>query len=187
MLITPAITRLALMSLITVIAQAAAKKGPESDGPRAIAFAAGPVPDVDTFMKSVERRFPHSALYVQAVREMAESVMPHIAQHPMLHDQAILMRCTEPERSLSFRVEWLTDEGEVAINRGYRVMANGALGPGKGGLRFAKSVDIATLHFLAFEQVRASCARMTRARIADACLRRWSARACRRRRCSKTP
>ena len=121
------------------------------------------MPDVDAFMAAVERRFPHEALYVQAVRELAESVMPYIAQHPKLHDQAILLRCTEPERSISFRVEWLTDRGEVAVNRGYRVMANGALGPTKGGLRFDKSVDIATLHFLAFEQVRA------RAALARAC------------------
>jgi glutamate dehydrogenase (NADP+) len=125
---------------------------------RCIATTTGPVPDVDTFMQSVERRFPHEALYVQAVREVAESVMPYIAQHPELHAQAILLRCTEPERAVSFRVEWMTDAGEVAVNRGYRVMANGALGPMKGGLRFDKSVDIGTLHFLAFEQVlRSQC------------------------------
>ena len=83
---------------------------------------------------------------------MLESVAPYILAHPYLMDMKILERIAEPERVVMFRVPWLDDEGEVHINRGYRVQMNSAIGPYKGGIRFHPSVNLSIMKFLAFEQ-----------------------------------
>ena len=83
---------------------------------------------------------------------MLESVAPYMMEHPYLIDQKILERIVEPERVIIFRVPWLNDEGEVQINRGYRVQMNSAIGPYKGGIRFHPSVNLSIMKFLAFEQ-----------------------------------
>lgn len=104
------------------------------------------------FMGGLARRNPHEPEFHQAVREVAETVIPYIAKHPNLSDKIILERITEPDRIYSFRVIWEDDNGNVRANRGYRVQFNNALGPYKGGLRFHPSVNLSILKFLAFEQ-----------------------------------
>jgi glutamate dehydrogenase (NADP+) len=91
--------------------------------------------------------------FLQAVTEVAESIFPFIEQTPVYRDNKIFERMVEPERAIIFRVPWLTDKGEVEVNRGYRVQMNSAIGPYKGGLRFHPSVTLSVLKFLAFEQV----------------------------------
>jgi len=108
---------------------------------------------VEDFMASIVARNPGEKEFHQAVREVVESVAPYIATHPQLRHMKIMERLAEPERVVMFRVPWLSDEGEVMINRGYRVQMNSALGPYKGGIRFHSSVNLSILKFLAFEQV----------------------------------
>ncbi len=91
--------------------------------------------------------------FLQAVTEVAESIFPFVEQNPIYRDNKIFERMVEPERAIIFRVPWLTDKGEVEVNRGYRVQMNSAIGPYKGGLRFHPSVTLSVLKFLAFEQV----------------------------------
>ena len=86
-------------------------------------------------------------------QEVAETVIPFIEENPKYKQAKILERMVEPERVIMFRVPWIDDQGEVQINRGYRIEMNSAIGPYKGGLRFHPSVDISILKFLAFEQV----------------------------------
>ena len=107
---------------------------------------------VNSFMADLIARNPGEKEFHQAVKEVVESVAPYIAKHPYLMDQKILERIAEPERVIMFRVPWLDDEGEVHINRGYRVQCNSAIGPYKGGLRFHPSVNLSIMKFLAFEQ-----------------------------------
>jgi glutamate dehydrogenase (NADP+) len=90
---------------------------------------------------------------MQAVREVADNVIPYIVQHEIYHGKNILMRMAEPERVVSFRVPWIDDTGEIRVNRGFRIEMNSAIGPYKGGLRFHESVNLSILKFLAFEQV----------------------------------
>jgi glutamate dehydrogenase (NADP+) len=87
------------------------------------------------------------------VQEVAETVIPYIAQNDIYHGKNILLRMVEPERLISFRVAWIDDSGEIHVNRGYRVQMNSAIGPYKGGLRFHPTVNASVLKFLAFEQV----------------------------------
>jgi glutamate dehydrogenase (NADP+) len=89
---------------------------------------------------------------MQAVTEVAETVIPYIVKHDIYYGQNILLRMAEPERVLSFRVAWIDDNEEIQVNRGYRVQMNSAIGPYKGGLRFHPSVNLSVLKFLAFEQ-----------------------------------
>ena len=89
--------------------------------------------------------------FLQAVTEVAESIFPFVAKHPVYGDNKIFERMVEPERAIIFRVPWSTDKGEVQVNRGYRVQMNSAIGPYKGGLRFHPSVNLSVLKFLAFE------------------------------------
>ncbi|MFQ3213880.1 MAG: glutamate dehydrogenase (NADP+) [Marivirga sp.] len=91
--------------------------------------------------------------FLQAVEEVISSVSKVLKKHPEYHKLKILERMTEPERLISFRINWLDDEGNVQVNRGYRVQMNSALGPYKGGLRFHPSVNQSILKFLAFEQI----------------------------------
>ncbi len=104
-------------------------------------------------METVERRNPHEPEYLQAVREVAEKVVPFINAYPEYEEARILERIAEPDRVLTFRVTWEDDAGSVRVNRGYRIQQNNALGPYKGGLRFDPSVTLSVLKFLAFEQV----------------------------------
>ena len=90
---------------------------------------------------------------MQAVKEIAETVLPYIVSKDIYHGKNILMRMVEPERVLMFRVNWVDDNGEIQVNRGYRVQMNSAIGPYKGGLRFHPTVNLSILKFLALEQV----------------------------------
>jgi len=107
---------------------------------------------IEKFMEFVDSRNPFQPEFHQAVREVAENVLPYMASHPEYKDISLLERMTEPDRIISFRVAWEDDEGRVQVNRGFRVQFNNAIGPYKGGLRFDKSVRLSVLKFLAFEQ-----------------------------------
>ena len=100
----------------------------------------------------VERRNPGEVEFLQAVREVLSSIGPVLAKHPELAGYKTLERLCEPERQIIFRVPWADDNGEIQINRGFRVEFNSALGPYKGGLRFHESVNSAIVKFLGFEQ-----------------------------------
>ena len=108
---------------------------------------------IEEFLEAVVRKNPGELEFHQAVTEVVESVMPYIEEHPKYEEARILKRMVEPERAIIFRVPWVTDKGEIKINRGFRVQMNSALGPYKGGLRFHSSVNLGILKFLAFEQI----------------------------------
>tara|TARA_B100000900_G_scaffold177662_1_gene150607 strand:+ start:1118 stop:2485 length:1368 start_codon:yes stop_codon:yes gene_type:complete len=110
-------------------------------------------PKVDGFLDLVRQRNGHESEFLQAVEEVAETVVPYIIQNDIYHGKNILLRMVEPERAIMFRVNWVDDDGEIQVNRGYRVQMNSAIGPYKGGLRFHPSVNMSILKFLAFEQV----------------------------------
>jgi len=105
------------------------------------------------FLDLVKKRNGHEAEFIQAVEEVAETVIPYIVQNDIYHGKNILLRMVEPERAITFRVNWVDDKGEIQVNRGYRVQMNSAIGPYKGGLRFHPTVTMSILKFLAFEQV----------------------------------
>lgn len=109
--------------------------------------------ELSSFMTEVAHRNPGQPEFLQAVREVAEKVVPFINEHPEYEEACILERIAEPDRVLMFRVTWEDDAGRVRVNRGYRVQQNNAIGPYKGGLRFDPSVTLSVLKFLAFEQV----------------------------------
>jgi len=109
--------------------------------------------DVQAFMDKVKQDNPGEKEFHQAVQEVVESLMPFIKKHPQYQKYKILERMVEPERVVMFRVTWTDDNGEIHINKGYRVQMNSAIGPYKGGLRFHPSVNLSILKFLAFEQV----------------------------------
>ncbi|MFT5257565.1 MAG: glutamate dehydrogenase (NADP+) [Arenicella sp.] len=108
---------------------------------------------INEFMEMVTKRNNHEPEFLQAVQEVAETVIPYIANHDIYNGKNILLRMVEPERLISFRVSWVDDAGEIQVNRGYRIQMNSAIGPYKGGLRFHPSVNASILKFLAFEQV----------------------------------
>jgi glutamate dehydrogenase (NADP+) len=101
----------------------------------------------------VKNRDPHENEFHQAVSEVMESVKPVLDQNPIYRQAKIPERLVEPERIIVFRVPWMDDQGEIQVNRGFRIEMNSALGPYKGGLRFHPSVNLGILKFLAFEQV----------------------------------
>jgi glutamate dehydrogenase (NADP+) len=105
------------------------------------------------FLDLVRERNGNEPEFMQAVEEVAETVIPYIINKDIYRGKNILLRMVEPERVISFRVCWVDDLGEIQVNRGYRVQMNSAIGPYKGGLRFHPSVDLSILKFLAFEQV----------------------------------
>ncbi len=107
---------------------------------------------MERFYSGLQRRNPGETEFHQAVYEVAMSVFPYIADKPHYHEKQILERMAEPDRVVIFRVVWEDDEGNVRVNRGYRVQNNNAIGPYKGGLRFHPSVTLSVLKFLAFEQ-----------------------------------
>jgi glutamate dehydrogenase (NADP+) len=108
--------------------------------------------EVDRFMQAVIRRDPEQPEFHQAVREVAESVMPLVLDDRRYRDAKVLERMAEPERVITFRVTWEDDHGEVHVHRAWRVQFNGAIGPYKGGMRFHPSVTLSVLKFLGFEQ-----------------------------------
>jgi glutamate dehydrogenase (NADP+) len=109
--------------------------------------------DVEEFMNNVIARNPGEKEFHQAVREVAESVQPVLKKHPEYEKAKILERMVEPERQIIFRVPWMDDNGEIQVNRGFRIEFNSAIGPYKGGLRFHPSVYIGIIKFLGFEQI----------------------------------
>lgn len=108
---------------------------------------------IEAFMDEVKVRNAHEPEFLQAVREVAETVLPYIAQHEIYNGKNILLRMVEPERAIMFRVPWVDDKGEIQVNRGYRIQMSSVIGPYKGGLRFHPTVNLSILKFLAFEQV----------------------------------
>lgn len=108
---------------------------------------------IKAFMDEVIDRNGHQPEFIQAVQEVAETVIPYIINNEIYSGKNILLRMVEPERFISFRVAWVDDVGEIHVNRGYRIQMNSAIGPYKGGLRFHPSVNASILKFLAFEQV----------------------------------
>ncbi len=108
---------------------------------------------IAAFMEEVKARNANEPEFLQAVQEVAETVLDYIAENDIYNGKNILLRMVEPERVISFRVSWVDDQGEIQVNRGYRIQMNSAIGPYKGGLRFHPSVNQSILKFLAFEQV----------------------------------
>jgi glutamate dehydrogenase (NADP+) len=108
---------------------------------------------MDDIIKMIEEKDPGEREFHQAVEEVLESVKPVLDRNPEYRRAAVLERIVEPERVILFRVPWMDDEGQVHVNRGFRVEMNSAIGPYKGGLRFHPSVKLSIMKFLAFEQV----------------------------------
>lgn len=109
--------------------------------------------EVTKFMDGLVRRNPGEPEFHQAVREVAQTLMPFLLANEKYRKEKILERVTEPDRIITFRIAWEDDNGEVQINRGWRVQFNNSIGPYKGGLRFHPSVTTSVLKFLAFEQI----------------------------------
>ncbi|MAD80919.1 MAG: NADP-specific glutamate dehydrogenase [Planctomycetaceae bacterium] len=107
----------------------------------------------DCFIRGLVKRNPGEPEFHQAVREVAESLIPFVLDHPKYHDAHILERMTEPDRVVIFRVCWEDDNGEIRTNRAWRVQFNNSIGPYKGGMRFHPDVTLSVLKFLGFEQV----------------------------------
>ncbi|MCR5003916.1 MAG: NADP-specific glutamate dehydrogenase [Bacteroidales bacterium] len=104
-------------------------------------------------MSSLQAKYPAEKEYLQAVREVLESIEDVYNKHPEFEDAKIVERLVEPDRMITFRVTWVDDEGQIQVNTGYRVQFNNAIGPYKGGLRFHPSVNPSILKFLGFEQI----------------------------------
>lgn len=107
---------------------------------------------IDRVLADVKRRDANEPEFLQTVEEVLKSLEVVVNQHPEYEKAGLLERMVEPERVIEFRVPWMDDEGKVHVNRGFRVQFNGAIGPYKGGLRFASHVNLSVMKFLAFEQ-----------------------------------
>jgi glutamate dehydrogenase (NADP+) len=107
---------------------------------------------VNTFLESVAKRNANEPEFMQAVKEVAETVIPFIEENKKYQNKMLLERMVEPERVIIFRVTWVDDAGKTQVNRAYRIQMNSAIGPYKGGIRFHPSVNLSILKFLAFEQ-----------------------------------
>lgn len=108
---------------------------------------------INSFVASVAQRNSNEPEFMQAVHEVAETVIPFIESNKKYEGKMLLERMVEPERVIMFRVVWVDDKGATHVNRGYRIQMNSAIGPYKGGIRFHPSVNLSILKFLAFEQV----------------------------------
>ena len=108
---------------------------------------------IDAFMQNVLAKDGHEPVFIQAVQEVAEAIIPFMEDNPKYKFSNLLERIVEPERTIIFRVPWVDDSGNTHVNRGFRVEFNSAIGPYKGGLRFHPSVNLGILKFLGFEQV----------------------------------
>jgi len=109
--------------------------------------------NVDLLMNSLEKKHPGEVEYLQAVREVLESIEEVYNENPQFESAKIIERIIEPDRTLIFKVPWVDDEANVRVNLGYRIQFNNAIGPYKGGLRFHPSVNLSILKFLGFEQI----------------------------------
>jgi len=109
--------------------------------------------NVDQIMNGLEKKHPGEVEYLQAVREVLESIEDVVNENPQFEAAGIIDRVVEPDRILTFKVPWVGDDGKVNVNLGYRVQFNNAIGPYKGGLRFHPSVNLSILKFLGFEQI----------------------------------
>ncbi len=107
---------------------------------------------LSSFLESVQKRDPQQPEFLQAVREVFTSLWPFLENNPKYREQALLERFVEPERVIQFRVCWVDDQGQVQVNRAWRVQYSSAIGPFKGGMRFHPSVNLSILKFLGFEQ-----------------------------------
>ncbi len=108
---------------------------------------------IEAFLDLVKEKNNHEPEFMQAVHEVAETVIPFIEKNPQYQNKMLLERMVEPERTIIFRLPWIDDQGNTQVNRGFRVEFNSAIGPYKGGLRFHPSVNLSILKFLGFEQV----------------------------------
>jgi glutamate dehydrogenase (NADP+) len=108
---------------------------------------------LDSFLTRLQARDPQQPEFLQAVKEVLETLWPFLQEHPRYRRLGLLERICEPERAIMFRVPWVDDAGQVHVNRGYRIQMSSAIGPYKGGIRFHPSVNLSILKFLAFEQV----------------------------------
>ncbi len=104
-------------------------------------------------MSGLEQKYSYEPVFLQAVREVLQSLQPILEKNPQYEKYRILERITEPERIVAFRVDWMDDRGQIQVNRGYRIQYNSAIGPYKGGLRLHPSVSVGILKFLGFEQI----------------------------------
>ena len=109
--------------------------------------------NLEKIMNDLEKKHPGEVEYLQAVREVLESIEDVVNRNPQFESAGIIDRLIEPDRVLTFKVPWIDDSGNVNVNLGYRVQFNNALGPYKGGLRFHPSVNLSILKFLGFEQI----------------------------------
>lgn len=109
--------------------------------------------NLNQLFQTIKQRDPNQPEFHQAVEEVFGSLQPFLAKNPKYMQHSLLERLVEPERVVMFRVSWVDDQGQVQVNRGYRVQMNSAIGPYKGGLRFHPTVNLGVLKFLAFEQV----------------------------------
>jgi len=109
--------------------------------------------DLEKFMNDLGKKHPGEMEYLQAVREVLESLDEVLSENPQFESAGIIKRIVEPDRALIFKVPWVDDSGNVHVNLGYRVQFNNAIGPYKGGLRFHPSVNLSILKFLGFEQI----------------------------------
>lgn len=107
---------------------------------------------IKSFVEAVEKRNPNEPEFLQAVHEVAETVIPFIENNKKYQNKMLLERMVEAERIITFRVVWVDDAGNIQVNRAYRIQMNSAIGPYKGGIRFHPSVNLSILKFLAFEQ-----------------------------------
>ncbi len=107
---------------------------------------------IDAFIEAVAKKNANEPEFIQAVKEVAETVIPFIEENPKYQGKMLLERMVEAERVIMFRVVWINDAGHTQVNRGYRIQMNSAIGPYKGGIRFHPSVNLSILKFLAFEQ-----------------------------------
>jgi glutamate dehydrogenase (NADP+) len=107
---------------------------------------------ITNFIEAVNKKNPNEPEFLQAVLEVAETVIPFIEENKKYQNKMLLERMVESDRIIMFRVAWIDDKGETQVNRGYRIQMNSAIGPYKGGLRFHPSVNLSILKFLAFEQ-----------------------------------
>lgn len=109
--------------------------------------------DLDQIMNNLEKKHPGESEYLQAVREVLESIVSVVNENPQFDSAKIIERLVEPDRIFTFKVPWLDDNGNVQVNLGYRIHFNNVIGPYKGGLRFHPSVNLSILKFLGFEQI----------------------------------
>lgn len=109
--------------------------------------------NLEKIMQDLEKKNPGQTEFLQAVREVLESIEGFVNENPQYDSHKIIERLTEPDRIIQFRVTWVDDKGEIQVNTGYRVQFNNAIGPYKGGIRFHPSVNLSILKFLGFEQI----------------------------------